>query len=446
MSPGLTVIFLPLGRQNFHMESANEYLDRSKEILGDIYSDIIMPNELLTSPKMLNEFMDKIENPDLIILQNTTFVDSSFAADISRRFDCSLLLWSVREPVIDGGRLRLNSLTGAFAAGNLFSSQGNSFEFVYGAPGEEEVAGKINATINACSIYKKLQDLVIGVVGTAPPGFYFSTPLDTELMKLTGSKLEYIEARDIINKAKQLEAEEYKGYITETTRDIKDLDKISGENMDKYGRLHAAYSAFVEEKGIKALASRCWPDFFVEYETPVCGVLSSLTDQGIVSSCEADVYGAVSMYILKELTDSAPYFGDPVSLDEEKNTITYWHCGAGACSLARKDTGAQAGVHPNRKIGLTMEFGLKAGRVTLIRLGRKPDGSFRMYLMGGEALDEPQKFLGTSVEVKTDNNAAQIVENAVKDGWEPHFALVYGDVREEIKLLCNMLKIELVEY
>ena len=442
----LQIVFLPLGRVNFHMESAGEVLENSKKMLGEIYSHMEMPEELITSPEMLREYLVNLEEPDLIIFQNTTFVDSTFAAEVVRNIKCPILLWTVREPFIDGGRLRLNSLTGAFSAGNLFTSQGRSYEYIFGAPGEEKVAGKIKSVIDACRVKKSLRELTVGVVGTAPGGFYFSTALDTELLKLTGSKIESIEARDIIKRAKELDKEQYEQHISELCGTLKEADKIPPDNLEKYGRLYAAYSQFIEEKGIKALASRCWPDFFTEYATPVCGVLSTLTDRDIVAACVADVYGAVSMYILKELTGAAPYFGDPVSLDEGKNTITFWHCGAGACSLARKDTGARVGVHPNRKIGPTMEFGLKSGRVTVIRLGRKADGTFRIFLMGGEAADEPQQFLGTSVVVKTDNDAGKIIADAVQAGWEPHFVLGYGDVSEAVKSLGRLLQIEVIEY
>lgn len=428
------------------MESAADSLQKSREMFAEIFPDVVMPEELLTSLDMLSDFLNKINKPDLIILQNTTFVDSTFAAEVLLKFDCPILLWTLREPVIDGGRLRLNSLTGAFSAGNLFFNRGKKFEYIFGSPDEEQVQKKVSAVIKACQVKNSLNNLTVGVVGTAPAGFYFSTALDTEVQNAVGAKLEYIEARDIINRAKALEEKDYQKNIADAHADLKGLDQIPEENLDKYGRLTAAYKAFVEEKGIKALASRCWPDFFTEYATPVCNVLSTLTESGVVSSCEADVYGAISMFILRECAGSAPYFGDPVSLDEKKNAITFWHCGAGACSLARKDTGARAGVHPNRKIGPTMEFGLKEGRVTVIRLGRKPDGTFRMFLMTGEALDEPQQFLGTSVVVKTDNNAADIINKAVTDGWEAHYALVYGDVKEEIKILCNLLNMEVVEY
>ena len=33
------------------------------------------------------------------------------------------------------------------------------------------------------------------------------------------------------------------------------------------------------------------------FGTPVCGVLAMLNDMGVAASCEADTYGALSMYI-----------------------------------------------------------------------------------------------------------------------------------------------------
>ncbi|KUO48896.1 MAG: hypothetical protein APF76_09610 [Desulfitibacter sp. BRH_c19] len=442
----IKVAYLPIGRVSFHMESASDVFQKSCNMLKEIFADIQMPKDVLTSPEVLSQYIESTHKPDLVIFQNTTFADSAFAAEVVRRLDCHILLWTVMEPVIDGGRLRLNSLTGAFSAGNLFLGQGRKFDYILGAPGEEKVAKKIKVVVSAIKLKNSLREITVGVVGTAPGGFYFANALDTDILRVIGARLENIEAREIINKAKALKEEEFQGHIDELKNTLKNIEVIPNENIERYARLSVAYTRFVEDNGINVLASRCWPDFFVEYEAPVCGVLSSLTDKGVVSSCEGDVYGAVSMYILKELTSISSYFGDPVSIDETKNTITFWHCGAGACSLARTDTGARAGVHPNRKIGPTMEFGLRPGRVTVMRLGRSEDGTFRIFLMGGEALDEPKQFLGTSVVIKTDNNASQIINSAVQAGWEPHFAIGYGDVREEIIVLGKLLNIDVIEY
>ena len=172
-----------------------------------------------------------------------------------------------------------------------------------------------------------------------------------------------------------------------------------------------------------------------------------LNDCLIPSSCEADTYGALSMYLGTRLTGKPTFFGDPVSLDESENTITYWHCGTAACSLANKKTGAQVGVHCNRNIGPTLEFGCApCEAVTVLRIGRKPDGSFRMFLMKGKALDKPKQFNGTSVVVQTEGNAKEIVSRSVKDGWEPHFVVAYGDVTAEITALADMLGMDLNIY
>lgn len=61
--------------------------------------------------------------------------------------------------------------------------------------------------------------------------------------------------------------------------------------------------------------------------------------------------------------------------------MTYWHCGTAACSLAHPQTKATMGVHPNRKIGPVMDFGVKpCENVTVFRIGRKPDGKPRFLL------------------------------------------------------------------
>ena len=195
------------------------------------------------------------------------------------------------------------------------------------------------------------------------------------------------------------------------------------------------------------MKSRCWPDFFTAYGTPVCAVLSLLNDDGVAAACEADVYGALSMWVGRELSGRPVFFGDPVSLNEGENTITYWHCGAAACALARKDTGAQIGVHPNRKIGPAMDFGCEAmDDVTVFRIGREPDGSFRFLIAEGQALDKPKQFIGTSVVVRTDAPSRETVEDSVQAGFEPHFAVIPGRHGAALEALATFMGFEIYRY
>ena len=211
--------------------------------------------------------------------------------------------------------------------------------------------------------------------------------------------------------------------------------------------MYKAYSEYVRENGIDALASRCWPDYFTEYGTPVCAVLSMLNDDGTAAACEADVYGALSMWTGMKLSSSPVFFGDPVSLNEEENTLTFRHCGTAACTLARKDTGAVVGVHPNRKIGPALDFGCEAfPEATVFRIGREPDGSYRFFILEGEALDKPKQFTGTSIVIKTTAPVREAVENSVLDGFEPHFAVMKGHHAETLKALAKMFGFKVFVY
>ncbi len=176
-------------------------------------------------------------------------------------------------------------------------------------------------------------------------------------------------------------------------------------------------------------------------------VLSLLNSVGIPVACEADAYGALSMFIANRLSEESVFFGDPVAMDEKEGTITYWHCGMAACNLAHCDTGAVVGVHPNRKIGPVMDFGCKPSEdATIFRIGRKPDGSFRFMIAEGSILDKPKQFTGTSLVVKTDTDAEHIVRDTISNGFEPHYVIAYGRIGNVLVKLGHLLDIEVVKY
>lgn len=438
--------YVPIGVPTFHLESAQKEFEKSVNLLRGIDNSVKIPDEMLLSIDSLNEFLDTLK-PDLLIVQNITFANSAYISEIIRRFDCPVLLWTLREPVIDGGRLRLNSLTGAFSAGNTMKNFGRSFEYVFGSPTEDKTAEKISAVIKAARLKKAMRSLNFLQIGHTPQGFGFGRGNDLDMLKTFGVNLNSIEARELIDIVKSFTADDIAEYLADAKNKIRGLENTPEKNRNDFARLYKAYADYCRENNIGAVSSRCWPDFFTAFGTPVCSVLAMLNDMGIPASCEADTYGGLSMYMGQFLSEKPVFFGDPVSMDENENTITFWHCGTAACSLAREDTGACADVHCNRKIGPTLDFGCKANDcATVLRIGIGADGNFRMFITDGEILDKPKQFNGTSLVVKTKSSAADIINKAVADGWEPHFAVAYGNISESLKALANMLGIEVLYY
>lgn len=442
-----TPVYVPVGAPTFHLESAAEQFEKSKGLLESIDAGFVFPDEMLLTVELLCSFLDTVE-PDVIVFQNITFANSAFISEVKRRFDCPVLLWTLREPAADGGRLRLNSLTGAYSAANTLRAFGDRcFGYVFGAPDESRTADEISAFIQAVRVKKEMRGLRLAAIGHTPQGFGFGRALDAELMSVFGVELTSIEARQLIDRARGFSDDDCAEYLKKSECAMCGLEKTPEKNRRDYARLYRAYSEYVTENGIGALASRCWPDFFTEFGTPVCAVLSMLGDDGVAAACEADVYGALSMWVGMRLSNAPTFFGDPVSLDEGENTLTFWHCGAAACSLARPDTGAVVGVHPNRKVGPAMDFGCRAyPEVTVFRIGRNADGSFRFFILEGAAADKPKQFTGTSLVVKTHSDCRKVVEESVRAGFEPHFAVMRGHHAKALTALAHMLGAEVCEY
>jgi len=128
------ILYCPIGVPTFHLESARQAFNESIDLIHSIDDSAIVPEDMLLSIDSLNAFIED-KNPDLVIIQNVTFANSNYSTEILKRIDAQYVLWTLREPVIDGGRLRLNSLTGAFSAGNAFRQlRDDNLLYMFGSP------------------------------------------------------------------------------------------------------------------------------------------------------------------------------------------------------------------------------------------------------------------------------------------------------------------------
>ena len=285
-------LYLPIGVGTFHLESAKALFDASKTLLHSIDGAVEAPDDMLLDVDALGAFLDG-KTADLVVVQNLTFANAAYISEVLRRLDCPVLLWTLREPVVDGTRLRLNSLTGAFSAANAMRAFGRRFAYVFGAPDEARVQRELRAVFDAARVRKAMRSLRLAQIGHTPQGFGFGRALDAELLRLFGVRLESIEARELIEAAKGFSNEEAAAYLDDARGRICGLEQIEGRNVSDFARLYRAYAEYVRSHGIGALASRCWPDFFTSFGTPVCAVLGILNDLGVPSACEADAYGAL---------------------------------------------------------------------------------------------------------------------------------------------------------
>ena len=111
------------------------------------------------------------------------------------------------------------------------------------------------------------------------------------------------------------------------------------------------------------------------------------------------------MRIGQIISDDYPFFCDLIVAEGEYGVA--WHCGAAPCKLCKPgfqpELRCSATVEGGGVKGVTNEFPLKPGRVTLARLGETRDGEgFRMLIATGTGLDTDLFVRGNPLKIKFD--------------------------------------------
>ncbi|MDR1482329.1 MAG: hypothetical protein LBI74_06875 [Synergistaceae bacterium] len=175
-----------------------------------------------------------------------------------------------------------------------------------------------------------------------------------------------------------------------------------------------------DNKGVSAhyaFANKCWPAFQTQFGFVPCYVNSRLASRGIPVSCETDIYGALTEYIIAAAT------GIPPTLLDINNTVPEdlfrahkeaagryditdlfmgFHCGnTPACHVTEPEMRYQLimkrALEPDGEPDITrgtLEGTIKSGSITLFRLQSTAGAELKSYIAEGEILDIPPKSFG----------------------------------------------------
>ena len=164
-------------------------------------------------------------------------------------------------------------------------------------------------------------------------------------------------------------------------------------------------------------ANKCWPSFQTQFGFVPCYVNSRLTARLIPVSCEVDIYGALSEYIIACATEIAPTLLDinnsvPADMYESeirgkyayalRDTFMGFHCGnTPLCHLRSGEIKFQRimkrSLEPDTEPDITrgtLEGDIKPGKITFFRLQSAADTSLHSYIAEGEILPVATRSFG----------------------------------------------------
>lgn len=441
MSNSIKVGLVMLGRPFFDMPLANEFFTGVKKTLQEagVAAEII--EEPVTVPQEAIAAARKLKETDVaaIIAVQGTFTDASLVLNLAANIDLPLLIWAVKEEPT-GERLRLNSFCGLNLGAHALTAAGKRFKGVYGNPGSPKVEQEVLAFIRAAGAAKWLKGKRIGLVGHRPAGYYTSNFNEVDLYSTLGVAVDYISLLEVFSLAGEMDLRD----AAALTSGLSGYDQVDNGAARKSLRAYLALKKIIADRSLDAIAVECWPDFMAAYGGAACFSLGQLNDDGIVAACEADVNGAVTMLLGQYWSGQATFLADLVIGEEEKNELTFWHCGAAPRSLMAATARAVAGVHPNRKIPLSLYFPLREGKVTISRLSPDKNGKLRLLLGKGTGLQAPMLFSGNTLPVRLETPVGPALGTILNKGFEHHYVLTYGDFTPELREFARLLELEIV--
>jgi L-arabinose isomerase len=187
-----------------------------------------------------------------------------------------------------------------------------------------------------------------------------------------------------------------------------------------------------------------------EFERLAAGMIlgnTLLTARGIPASGEGDLKTCLAMLILDRF-GAGGSFTEFYAMDFCDNFVLMGHDGPGhiAISNARPVLRGLGLYHGKRGAGVSVEFKVKTGPVTLLGLTQTADGALKLVAAEGESLPGPILRIGnTNSRLRFGGGPAEFINRWSMEGPTHHCALGVGHIVARIAKLASLLKIPLAE-
>jgi L-fucose isomerase-like protein len=452
--PMTTAAVLALGRPTFDVRLGAAQATAARAVLNRLGMTVVGDDDVHTDREAMATAAEEAlaRRVDVAIVLQATFTDALTVISIAEASDMPVVVWSFPEARC-GDRLRLNSLCGANLAAYSLRRRRHRCAFVHVDPADPDSSGRVAAAIAAACgppteeaappagssaefdphvaraadrVIERLQRSRVGIIGDPPTGFEPCEGDDDLIESTFGVRVDRLVLDDLFEEATRADRTSVDHVLGRVSSTLSIDAGLTRDDLEPSARLYCGMRHFVDDRGLAAVATRCWPECMDRFGGAACTPHAMLTEDRVPGVCEADVFGSITALVLQLVAGTDPFIADLVDLDESDDTSVLWHCGVASSRLAHPDTVPVGTVHPNRRVALVDEFALRPGRVTVARLSQC-GGRPHLVLAGGEMLDRPRPYRGTCGTIRWDRPVRHIADTIFGRGVEHHLGVVYGE-------------------
>lgn len=442
----------------------NAQLSRSvKELTGlslELGFDLYYYTELIITKQDAEKAKKAIEaeNVQFLLIQSTSFSDGDVVITLART-NAFIGLWSIPEPNF-GGQVPLNSFCGI----NMFSSiisnylkeYAIKYKWFFGFADNRLFVERFKITVKALTAIQNMKSSKVALIGGIAPGFndlYFDERLGQKRLGLDIQRNhEFSELSDM---AKSYKLSDLDLSLKLVTCGYKSYAEASKENIEINARFYKAYTEFAQKYNYDALAISCWPKMQDEFNSVSCSILGKLNQNGIPAACEGDLPGAVSMLILKYISEQTTTLMDLIAFDEKDESVLLWHCGPTAECFANED-GVCMKYHvqntedgKGNPQGMINDLVFKPVIATVMRITGEWD---KIFLADGRFLNNKKEsyqgsrgWLGDLKLNREKINAVDFINTILVQGFQHHYPTVFGNITKELMEVAAWLDLKPVQ-
>jgi len=321
-------------------------------------------------------------------------------------------------------------------------------------------------TFGKCAkVVSKLNGQKYGLIGGRSLGMYSATASMQDWQKKFGVDIDHMDQSEIVRISETIpnrQVEKAFKWLSENVGAIYYDDKrLTPEKLKTQIRHYEALKEIVRMNKYDFIGVKCHYEMSRHYCTE-CISAAFMNDpydwdgpkEPIVLACEADSDAALTMQILKLLTNDPVIFMDVRHYDAEYGVMVFCNCGsqstyyAGLSRENPRENLKNVKLYPCLDIysggGCHVNCMTKPGKATIARLNRT-EGKYRMTIIPTEFVTLPEeKMAETTKEWPHVFARLPFDYHIFLDKFDAnHCHAVYGDKVAELKMICEMLDIDI---
>lgn len=362
-------------------------------------------------------------------------------------------IWGTPDPEKDGP-IQLHSLVSvnhyASIIRRYLKDRDIRFKWFFGHIEDPDVDRRLRVTIRALQGIKSMSTARVGWIGGISPGFLNMQFDEGALRERFGTTVGQHSIADLVALAEAIEEPAARSVVADATA-LATLVSAPELGMDRNARVYLALKQVIESERYDAMAVQCWPAFQEQYNIAPCMAYSLLgSEDGFAVSCEGDVPGAISMYLMNSLSSE---FGsstllDLTALDAENDAALLWHCG-----VTPRHFGGDNGISwvdhvtldrkSDNRVGVSGDLVFAPQTTTIAYTG---DDFSEMFIATAEVIESDNPgFAGTRgwfSQFRLNGEPIELmdlVNTVVVRGRQHHYAVAQGDLSAELQEVAAWL-------